>query len=219
MINNILDEIDAVIFDMDGSLVDSMWIWKQIDIDHFAMNGKELPEDFQSQVDGMSLYQTAVYVKETFAFDETVEEMVELWNSMAYKKYAEDVCYKKGVEDFLCKCLERDIKLGIATSNSRHLYDAVAKHLDFNQYFECVITGTEVTNGKPAPDVYLKAAEEMGVDPKRCLVFEDIVKGIQAGHNAGMKVCAVDDSYSFEQRSEKQKAADYFIYDFTEIVF
>lgn len=217
MIKGILDNTDAVIFDMDGSLVDSMWIWKQIDIEHFAMYDKELPEDLQSKIEGMSFYQTAQYIKEHYDFPETVEEMMELWNKMAHQKYSEEVCFKKGVEHFLDECVKRGIKLGIATSNSRFLYDAVRDHLGLDRYFECVLTGSEILNGKPAPDVYLKAAERLKVNPERCLVFEDITKGIEAGHNAGMRVCAVDDEYSLHQRQDKKNMADYFIHDFTEL--
>lgn len=217
MIKGILDNTDAVIFDMDGSLVDSMWIWKQIDIEHFAMYGKELPEDLQSKIEGMSFYQTAQFIKENYGFPESIEEMTELWNRMAHKKYSEDVYFKKGVEHFLDVCVKRGIKLGIATSNSRFLYDAVSNHLGLDKYFDCVLTGSEILNGKPAPDVYLKAAERLNVAPERCLVFEDITKGIEAGHNAGMRVCAVDDEYSLHQKDDKMKMADYFIHDFTEL--
>jgi len=217
MIKDILKDIEAVIFDMDGSLVDSMWIWKQIDIDHFAMYNKELPDDLQENIEGMSFYQTALYIKENYGFPESVEEMMELWNNMAHKKYAEEVTYKKGVVRFLDACKSNNIKLGIATSNSRFLYDAVSNSLGFNKYFDCVLTGTEITNGKPAPDVYLICADRMGVKPEKCLVFEDITKGIEAGHNAGMRVCAVDDEYSSHQKEEKISMADYFIHDFYEL--
>lgn len=218
MLKDLLDNIEAVIFDMDGTLIDSMSIWKQIDIEHFAMYGKELPENLQSEIEGMSFYQTAEYIKEKYDFPETIEEMVELWNQMARKKYAQEVPFKKGAKQFLELCKSKGMKLGIATSNSRFLYDAVSEHLGFDEYFDCVLTGTEVLNGKPAPDVYLKVAENLSVSPQNCLVFEDIIKGIMAGHNAGMKVVAVDDDYSKATTEEKKKMADYYIYDYLELL-
>ena len=72
--------------------------------------------------------------------------------------------------------------------------------------------------GKPAPDVYLEAARQCGADPKRCLVFEDIIPGIMAGKAAGMKVCAVEDDYSRHQEAEKRRLADYYIKDYFNIV-
>lgn len=218
MNKGILDNIEAVIFDMDGTIIDSMGLWKEIDIEHFAMYGKELPPTLQSEIEGMSFYQTAQYIKEQYDFPETIEEMIDLWNQMARKKYAEDVTFKPGAKEFLDYCKANNIKLGIATSNSRFLYDAVSEHLGFDYYFDCVLTGSEVLNGKPAPDVYLKVAENLNVEPSKCLVFEDIIKGIMAGHNAGMTVCAVDDDYSRSTTEEKKQMAEYYIYDYLELL-
>ena len=78
-------------------------------------------------------------------------------------------------------------------------------------------TSCEVSAGKPAPDVYLKVAEDLQVDPASCLVFEDIPNGILAGKNAGMEVCAVDDEFSRPLEQEKKRLADYFIHDFNDI--
>lgn len=211
-------DIEAIIFDVDGTLVDSMGIWKDIDIEHFAMHGKELPENLQNEIEGMSFYQTAEYIKERYDFPETVEEMVDLWNRMAFKKYSEEIPYKRGAEEFLIQSKSKGIKLGVATSNSRVLFDAVSNHLGMNQYFDCVVTGTEVLNGKPAPDVYLEVAKRLGVEPSKCLVFEDIIKGIMAGRNAGMKVCAIEDEYSRDFTVDKKEMADYFINDYLELL-
>lgn len=76
------------------------------------------------------------------------------------------------------------------------------------------MTACEVAHGKPAPDIYLAVAECLQVQPEKCLVFEDIIPGIMAGKNAGMKVCAVEDEYSAHDRAAKQKLADYYIEDF-----
>jgi len=209
--DKMLKDIKACIFDMDGTLVDSMWIWKQIDIDFFARFDKEFPNDIQKQIEGLSFYQTAEFIKDRYDFDLSIEEMMDIWNEMAYEKYSKEVDFKEGAEDFVIHCRNKGIKLGIATSNSRYLFDAVMDHLRLDRYFDCILTGTEITNGKPAPDVYLTVAERLGVSPSDCLVFEDIIPGIMAGRNAGMKVCAVADEYSVCDESEKIKLADYHI--------
>ena len=84
-------------------------------------------------------------------------------------------------------------------------------------YFDVVRTACEVAKGKPAPDVYLLVAKELGVEPARCLVFEDVPMGILAGKNAGMKVCAVDDECSRPQEGRKRELADYYIYQYDDI--
>ena len=140
------------------------------------------------------------------------------WNDMAWHKYATEVPLKPGAKAFLDYCRENGIKLGIATSNSRELAANVLKVHGVHDYFDCIMTGTDVEKGKPAPDIYLAAAEHLGVSHDKCLVFEDICHGIMAGKNAGMKVCAVEDAYSASQRSAKQELADYYITDYTEVL-
>ena len=213
-----LDDIEAVIFDVDGTLIDSMGIWKDIDIEYFAMHGKELPEDLQKKIEGMSFYQTAEFIKYNYDIPDSIERMIDIWNEMAFKKYSEEIQYKRGAEQFLAMCKEKNIRLGVATSNSRVLYEAVSEHLNMHKYIDCVLTGSEILNGKPAPDVYLEVAKRLNVLPGKCLVFEDITKGIMAGKNAGMKVCAVDDEYSREFNEEKKALADYFISDYLELL-
>ena len=108
-------------------------------------------------------------------------------------------------------------KIGIATSNGRTLVEDTLKALGIEQYFDSVRTSCEAGKGKPAPDVYLLVADEMGVAPGRCLVFEDVPMGILAGKNAGMKVCAVDDEFSRVQEEKKRSLADFYIYSYNDI--
>lgn len=209
-----LDNIDAVIFDLDGSLVDSMWIWRQIDVEYLGRFGLELPEKLQADIEGMSFSETAEYFKQRFQIPDSIEQIKKDWNEMAWDKYSHEVPLKKGVEDFLNDCKMRGILLGIATSNSRELVENVLSVHGIKEVFSCIMTGCDVTKGKPAPDIYLAVAKELKVEPGRCLVFEDIIPGIQAGKTAGMKVCAVEDDYSLAQKEEKAKLADYYIHDF-----
>lgn len=213
-----LDNVEAVIFDLDGTLVDSMWIWRQIDIEYLGRFGLELPETLQSEIEGMSFNETAVYFKKRFGIIDSVEQIMKNWNEMAWEKYANEVPLKPGAREFLDLCKKRGIKLGIATSNSRELAQNVADVHGLHDYFDCIMTGSDVQKGKPAPDIYLAAAEKLAVKPDKCLVFEDICPGIQAGQSAGMRVCAVEDAYSAKQRAAKQALADYYIEDYTEVV-
>ena len=212
-----LKDKEAVIFDMDGSLVDSMWVWKEIDIAYLGKFHLTIPEDLQRQIEGMSFTETAVYFKERFSLPCTVEEIKADWNQMAWEMYRTRVMPKPGAIDFLEHCKKQNIKIGIATSNSRPIVDMVLKEREIASYFSCIMTGCEAKKGKPAPDVYLLTAEQLQVAPEKCLVFEDIVSGILAGKAAGMEVCAVEDAYSAYQREEKKKLADYYIQDFREI--
>lgn len=211
---DMLKDIDAVIFDMDGSLVDSMWIWHEIDIEYLGRFGIELPPGLQSEIEGMSFHETAVYFKEHFSIPGSLDEIKQTWNEMAWDKYMHEVPLKPGISEFLRGCRERGIKLGIATSNSRELVENIAAVHHLKDYFTCIVTGSEVERGKPSPDIYLVAAEGLDVACDRCLVFEDILPGIRAGKAAGMRVCAVEDEYSVPARDAKKELADYYIEDY-----
>ncbi|MFI3211863.1 MAG: HAD family phosphatase [Eubacteriales bacterium] len=214
-----LKNIKAVIFDLDGSLVDSMWIWKDIDIIYLKKFGIELPPDLQTCIEGKSFTETAIYMKERFQIPDTLEAMKAEWNQMAWEKYSNEVDVKPGVPAFLAYCKREGIKLGIATSNSRELVNQIVKVLRLDEYFQSVMTSCDVEKGKPAPDIYLAVAKELQVNPMNCLVFEDIVPGIIAGKSAGMKVCGVEDAYSITQKEEKIKLADYYISHYDEIFY
>lgn len=209
----------AVIFDLDGTLVDSMWMWKAIDIEYLGKFGISLPSTLQKDIEGMSFSETAVYFKETFQIPDSLEEIKADWNRMAYEKYTKEVTLKKGVKEFLEYCKDNGIKIGIATSNSRELVDATLEALKIRDYFDCVMTACEVAKGKPAPDIYLAVADKVGVNSTECLIFEDIEMGILAGKNAGMEVCAVEDEFSMNQMELKKELADYYIKDYLEISF
>lgn len=213
-----LKGIDTVLFDLDGSLVDSMWLWNEIDIEYLGRYGMSLPQGLQKDIEGMSFSETAAYFKERFRIPDSLEKIKKDWNEMAWDKYTHEVPLKTGAYEFVKYCRERGIKLGIASSNSRELIENVlAVHGILND-FEAVVTGCDVDRGKPAPDVYLEAAKCCQSKPEQCLVFEDIVPGIMAGKAAGMRVCAVEDEYSSYQEEEKRKLADYYIKDYTDIV-
>lgn len=217
MTSKMLHNKKAVIFDLDGSLVDSMWMWRDIDIEFLEERGMTLPDDFQYKIEGMSFTETAAYSKERFGLSESVEELKAIWNRMAIDKYSNEVDFKPGAQHFLQYCKANKIRLGIATSNSRELVNAVSDALHLSDYIDVIVTSCEVKKGKPAPDVYLAAAERLRVAPKDCLVFEDVPAGIMAGKNANMTVCAVEDEFSAELTEEKKRLADYYIRDYKEV--
>ena len=216
-----LENIKAVIFDLDGTLVDSMWMWKSIDVEYLGRKGIAVPEDiqaFQEELEGMGFTETAVFFKNRFQIEDSLEEIKKTWIFMAEEKYCNEVPLKAGVREFLEELRNRNIRIGISSSNSRELIQVVLKAHGIAEYFDCITTCCEVPNSKPAPDVYLKTAEGLQVEPKDCLVFEDVPMGIMAGKNAGMQGCAVEDAYSKRQEAEKRRLADYYIEDYYEVL-
>ena len=215
-----LEQIKAAIFDLDGTLVDSMWMWRTIDIEYLTNQGIEVPENleaFQEELEGMGFTETAILFKERFKIPDSLEEIKNTWICMSGEKYRNEVPLKPGVKEFLDYLKERNMKIGISSSNSRELIQMVLEAHGILEYFDCITTCCEVKRGKPEPDVYLKTAQGLEVEPEACLVFEDVPMGILAGKRAGMKVCAIDDAYSRKQESQKRELADWYILDYTQL--
>ncbi|MDF2840017.1 MAG: family phosphatase [Clostridia bacterium] len=213
-----LQDIKAVIFDVDGTLVDSMWIWKQVDIDFLARREIELPVDLQKDIEGLSYTSTAEYFKERFKLPDSVEDIKEEWRIMADDLYQNEIPLKAGVIEILKLIRDKGLKIGIATSNSRELVETMMKRHQIEEYFDSIRTSCEVARSKPFPDVYLKAAEDLAVEPECCLVFEDTIAGATAAKAAGMRVIAVYDKLSEESRPHLEQLTVGYIMDFHEFI-
>lgn len=213
-----LTDIEAVIFDLDGTLLDSMQVWKDIDVEFLGSRNLAIPSGLSREIEGMSLSETAIRFKELFSLPESAEEIKDIWHSMAFDKYQNEISLKDGAYEFLNMLKDKELKLGIATSNSRELVEPCLSSLDIIGIFDTIITGNDITKGKPAPDIYLKAADRMSVAPEKCLIFEDIPNGILAGIHAGMRTCAVYDDFSAPLTDKKKEMADYYIDNFNELL-
>lgn len=210
--------MDAVIFDMDGTLIDSMGIWSDIDKTFLSERGLFVPSDLHTQVEGKSFHETAAFFKERFALPESLEEIKQIWHGMAYERYAHGMRLKEGTGRFLQILGGMHKKIGIATSNSRELTECCLRDIGVLSCFDTIVTANEVVNGKPRPDIYRKAARNLGVKPSKCIVFEDTGAGIMAGNAAGMITCAVFDEHNREKYIENCGIADFSINCFYDII-
>ena len=210
---------EAVFFDMDGTLIDSLFMWAQIDDAYLGSFGVTPPAGLQKEINGRSIKETADYFKETFPeVTDSPEEMMKTWNRMAFEWYSTKSELKPGAFELL-NCLKTmGIPLGIATSNSAVLLKAALKHLNILELFDTLRTGDMHLPGKPAPDLYLAAAKDLKVSPGSCIVFEDIDLGLLAGRNAGMRTVAVYDNENEAEQDRKKALSDLFIYSFEELL-
>lgn len=211
-------QFEAVIFDLDGTLIDSMWVWAEIDKEFLGKRNIQVPIDMNKAIEGMSFTETAQYFKERFKLEMSIEEIKVEWNQMAWEFYTEKVVLKEGVRVFLEALKKQNIKMGIATSNSIQLVEAVLKALDITEYFQQIRTSCEVGRGKPFPDIYLKVADDLGVEPSKCLVFEDIPNGVRAGKNAGMTTWGIRDRQHEVLWNEVKEVADSYIENYFEVM-
>ena len=213
-----INKIHGAIFDLDGTLIDSMWIWEQIDIDYFNKLNIPMPKDLKDKINHLSFYDTAVYFKNTFHISDSIDEICKDWNNRALFYYSNKVTLKPGVLKLLEFLKSKNIKIALATSNSEILLSAALKHTKIMDYFDVISTTNEVSNGKNKPDIYLLTAKKLSIKPKNCLVFEDIYEAITGAKAAQMNVCAIYDKYSNYNKEKILELANFYIKDFSEII-
>jgi HAD superfamily hydrolase (TIGR01509 family) len=212
-----LKNISAAIFDMDGTLIDSMWVWNTIDRKYLERRGLSVPSELRDEIMHLSFEETALYFKNKFNLPDSIEEIVNEWNSLAYVEYANNVNLKPYAKEYLTMLKAKGIKLAIATSNCTMLLETVLKRHGIYELFDAITTTDEVERGKNFPDVYLLTAKKLSVKPSQCIVFEDILPAIIGAKAAGMTVVGVHDSYSEYQRTDIINKADIYIKGYQEI--
>lgn len=213
-----LKNIDAAIFDLDGTLIDSMWVWNKIDTDYLTSKNIEVPENLEEDLGHLSFIQTAEYFKKRFEIEDSIEEICNTWNTMAQNHYSNDIPLKPGVAEFLSFLKSQGIKIGLATSNSTHLLEASLKNHGIYDLFDAITITDEVGIGKHRPDVYLLAAKKLNADPLKCVVFEDILPAIKGAKLGGMKVVAIEDEASINDRDTIINEANLYIKDYNELL-
>lgn len=189
-------KIKGAIFDLDGTLLDSMWVWNKVDEDFLGVRGYEVPPDYQQEIAAMGFEETARYTIERFRLDEKPEDIILEWNNMAERTYREEVCIKPYVRETLEMFKSRGVRLGVATASNETLYKECLKRNGIYDYFESFTETREVERGKGFPDIYILAAEKIGCRPEECVVFEDIHKGILAAKSGGFYTVGVYDEKS-----------------------
>lgn len=209
-----LKNIRAAIFDLDGTLVDSMWVWDKIDVDYLKNKGFDVPADLRSAIEHLSFDETAKYFKQRFSLADSLEDIKQTWVNMAYNEYAHNISLKPYAQELLAILKSHGIKIALATSNSDLLLEAVLKRHNIYHFFDVIVRTDEVKRGKDFPDVYLLAAERLNIHPQNCIVFEDILPAMSGAKQAGMKVIGVYDEFSVGQCDEIKSVCDLFITTF-----
>lgn len=209
----------AVIFDLDGTLIDSMGIWIQVDKEYLQMRGIPVPDNLFMDVEGgNSFNEICLYFKKKFNLPESIKEIGEEWTKMVAEHYKTDVKLKPGSFELLQFLKEKDIKIGVGTSNSKYLAETVLKANGVLRFFDSIIAGCDDIKGKPFPDIFLKAAKELNLLPRDCLVIEDVLVGVQAAKNAGMDVFAIYDEHAAHETEKIKQNADFCAEDFEQIL-
>ena len=211
-------EFKAVIFDMDGTLIDSTDIWHAVDKNFFAKRGMELPSDYAQHIVHLGLTQAAVYTKETYHLKESVEDIMQEWHDMSIDMYRYTVGLKDGVAELLALLKKNGIKMAIATANDEPLYKPCIERLGIGSYFDAIADVNTAKEGKQSAKIYLDLAKKLGSEPRNTLVLEDMPTCVKTAFNAGFLTVAVYDKASKEYDDEKKDNSLLFIHDFYELL-
>jgi HAD superfamily hydrolase (TIGR01509 family) len=181
---------EAVIFDMDGVLVDSEAVWDEVRKRFTEENGGRWHEGAQRDMMGMSSVEWSRYVRDRLGVDMDPEEISAAVANRVAEGYRESLPLLPGAVEAV-RSLAGEWPLGLASSSNRHVIDLVLDLAGIADAFRATVSSEEVRAGKPAPDVYLEAAGRLSVDPAACVAIEDSTNGIRSAHAAGMAVIAV----------------------------
>ena len=208
--------IKGAIFDLDGTLFDSMFIWDTIGEKYLRSIGYEPKENLNETFRTMSLYNAACYYKSEYGVTLSVDEIMDGVNRMVEKYYIKDIQLKPGVYDFVKHLHNIGVRMCIATATDRYLVEVALERCGINECFSEIFTCTSVGQSKDETDIYREALKHLGTDRKDTLVFEDAIYAIRTAKKDGFKVVAVYDK-SEENQVEMKTLCDFYIKDYTDM--
>lgn len=213
--------LKGIIFDLDGTLIDSMGIWYNIDRQFLRENGVDNPpEDISDRMKKMSVDESSEYFIKEFGLSCTKEYVIKRIEELVRTEYEENISLKPGVSVLLDYLDERGIPYGIATATYRRLAQAVLKRHGIFERFRFLLTDSEYPMGKKSPDIYIGAAERLALAPHETVVAEDALHCIQTASAAGFYTAGILDSHSEADREEIMRLSDSVyanIYDMREL--
>ena len=213
-----LKNIEGAVFDLDGTLLDSSWVWEKVDEKFLGDRGFQVPDDYVDEISPLGAERAAVYTIERFGLNEDKDDIVREWIEMAKKEYATEVVCKPYAKEFLEELHKLNIKMAVATSSDRELFMKTLEREGILKYFQKIVTVDEVERGKGYPDIYEEAARRIKVNPHKCLVFEDILAGVTGASLGEFNVVAVFDEKSKHNWEKIKSISKYSINDYKELL-
>lgn len=210
-------EIKGIIFDIDGTLIDSCGIWGDIDIRFFSKRNMEMPKDYQEAIGHIGLDKAADYTIERFNLNEKKEDIIKEWKDGVLELYANEVVLKPHVKEFLMLLKEHNIPFCAATANDEDCYKKCLERNGIFDLFDFILEVNHFKDGKDKPTIYIESAKRLGVEIEQCVVFEDLLMALNTAHKAGFVTCAVYD-FSCKEENGKKEVADFYIKDYQEII-
>ncbi len=209
--------IRGAIFDVDGTLLDSMFIWDTIGETYLRSIGYQPKENLNETFKNMSLHQAARYYQTEYGVTRSIDEIMDGVNAMLERYYRFEVPLKPGVAELLERLRQDGVRLCIATATDRHLVEAALDRCGVLSCFGEIFTCNEVGHGKDEPDIFEEALRFLGTRREETLVFDDALYAVRTAKEAGFPVAAVYDSHERSQ-AEVRARSDLYLEDLTQLV-
>jgi HAD superfamily hydrolase (TIGR01509 family) len=207
----------ALIFDLDGTLLDSMSAWDTVALEYLNLKSiNQFSPDLLDILRPMSVAETAEYLIAELGIKLPMQQIVDEINELIGEKYKYEIQPKEGVCEFLLH--NKDRKMCIATASEKHLVEDALIRLDLEKYFEFIITSTEVGCSKQEPEIFLKAAERLCMEVSDCIVFEDALHAIKSAKLGGFYTVGVYDKSFENEQEEIKKYADQYVCNLNEVI-
>lgn len=207
----IKEQIKGAIFDVDGTILNSMYIWENAGNRYLQTIGLQSDAELAQRVLTMSVPEGACYVKEYYHLKQSCEEIIEGIMKTVEDFYFFEAPLKDGIKIVLKNLKNCGIRMVIATSGEKELVKAAFDRLDILKYFEKIFTCSEVGKNKTSPLIYYRASEYLGEIPQNILVFEDAVHALRTASKAGFHTVGIFDEYSLNMQKEVKKAAEIYV--------
>lgn len=208
----------GAIFDVDGTLLDSMPVWWRVSERFFERHNIEVTSERFAEYKEMRLEDSLPVIRDEFKLDMRISEMVAEFQRLAAEEYRDSVLLKPYAKEYMEKLHKNGVKIAIATSGYEELCKSAFERLGVWEYIDARAFSDEVGVDKSNPDVYLLAAKRLGVEPSDCVVYEDIVVGISGAKKGGFKTCAVYDESNADETETLKKLADKYIASWNELL-
>lgn len=208
----------GAIFDVDGTLIDSMIVWTNSTFEFYKKRNLPFTEEEFDMFRSMTLTESLPYIKRTYNLKESVEEILEEFEGIILKEYKYNIPIKPYADIYLKQLKDDGVKLAVATSTKVRYCEAALSRLGILDYFDAFAYSDEVGVSKKEPDVYLLAASRIGVSPKDCTVFEDILTGIQTAKKAGFKTVSIYDALNTDETEFLKESSDRYITSWEELL-